>query len=115
MYARRSPGRAVAIAAGIAIVWGIATFGAGRASRPIDQAAARAGMPSATMPNREARDGPAAPPSAAEADPNAMEGDPPLVMDLPSTPGEKAGAERTRAAKNGAARPQRPKFLNTRE
>ena len=37
----------------------------------------------------------------------------PMVMDLPETPGHTGGAGRTRNAKPG--KPQRPKFLNTRE
>jgi hypothetical protein len=37
----------------------------------------------------------------------------PMVMDLPETPGHTGGAQRSRNAKPG--KPQRPKFLNTRE
>lgn len=37
----------------------------------------------------------------------------PMVMDLPDTPGHTGGTQRSRNAKPG--KPQRPKFLNTRE
>jgi len=38
----------------------------------------------------------------------------PMVMDLPDTPGQTGGAQRVRNAKPGG-KPQRPKFLNSRE
>jgi eukaryotic-like serine/threonine-protein kinase len=46
-------------------------------------------------------------------DQNAGENGAPMVMDLPDTPGHTAGAARSRNVKPG--KPQRPKFLNTRE
>lgn len=48
------------------------------------------------------------------ADPNAVDDDDaPMVMDLPETPGQTGGPRRSRSARPG--KPQRPKFLNTRE
>ncbi|AKU96377.1 Serine/threonine protein kinase PrkC, regulator of stationary phase [Labilithrix luteola] len=41
------------------------------------------------------------------------DGNAPMLMDLPETPGQKGTAQRSRGGKG--QRPQRPKFLNTRE
>jgi eukaryotic-like serine/threonine-protein kinase len=49
---------------------------------------------------------------APSSDPSAT-ADAPMVMDLPDTPGQTGGAARSRNAKPG--KPQRPKFLNSRE
>jgi serine/threonine-protein kinase len=47
------------------------------------------------------------------ADPSAGDDDAPMVMDLPESPGHTGGAQHSRNTKPG--KPQRPKFLNTRE
>ena len=51
--------------------------------------------------------------NAADPATSPEEGEAPMVMDLPDTPGHTGGAGRARNAKPG--KPQRPKFLNTRE
>jgi serine/threonine protein kinase len=75
-----------------------------------DPHAAGTGTPNgaARAPGDESPADPADP-----ADPSADDEGAPMVMDLPESPGQTGGAQRSRNTKPG--KPQRPKFLNTRE
>jgi serine/threonine-protein kinase len=103
-----------AAAAATIIAAAVASVAAGR-SRSLTAVDPRAAV---TVPAAADPAPPASPAAAADnADPatSATEGDP-MVMDLPDTPGHTGspGIGRARNAKPGG-KPQRPKFLNSRE
>ncbi|MBX3189119.1 MAG: serine/threonine protein kinase [Labilithrix sp.] len=111
---RRMPAsRWLALAAAAAVA--VAAMGAFAAVRARTPAAA----PQAPAP-LTAQNGPTGPtdpdpdePIETSASPASEDPDAPMVMDLPDTPGHTGGAPRSRHVKPG--KPQRPKFLNTRE
>ena len=107
-FARRSPARAAGAALGLLLVLGACLFGAVRATRP-SEAAELAASPLATTD--EADEAAPAPSDTAElTDP-----DPPVVMDLPPTPAGDKAPQRARGTTKTNGKPQRPKFLNSRE
>jgi serine/threonine protein kinase len=111
VFARRSPGRAAAIA-GLALVLGLGIFGvirATRASTADANAAAHAVVPAGTRPDSSALPPSPSPTVSARAE----SGDPAPAGDTSSTTPDRGATGRTRGAK--PAKPQRPKFLNTRE
>jgi eukaryotic-like serine/threonine-protein kinase len=110
-FARRSPLRVAAFAIGLAALVGLCVFGAVRATRS-SSAAERAMMGRASTTSTSTNE-----PSTAAPEESAEDGesDPPLVMDLPSTPNGDRPPPRARGSKSNTARPHRPKFLNSRE
>jgi hypothetical protein len=99
-----------AAVAAMVLVGGVASALAIRASRaaavvPRTSLTAVDGDPRAAAPNGAQPD----PASSGATDEDGV----PMVMDLPETPGQHGGAQRSRNGKPG--KPQRPKFLNTRE
>jgi serine/threonine-protein kinase len=109
LFARRSPARAIAAGLGLVTVLGLCAIGGLRATRS-SAAAERASTehePSRAQTPEES--GPAPTDSA-----GSSESEPPLVMELPSN----ANGDRTpraRGSKAKGGKPQRPKFLNSRE
>jgi len=104
-----------AAAAAVVIVGAVvAVVRSGRASAADKQAPADVAVANANRSNTAGRGGAAGPrPDDGTGDPNATgEDGAPMVMDLPDSPGHTGDAKR-RNAKPG--KPQRPKFLNTRE
>ncbi len=99
-----------AAAAAFVVVGAVAAaMAAVRANRP---AAPQIGPPMAALGGGENGPNPAA---SASTSPEGS-GEPPMVMDLPDTPGRPGGAHRPRTTKPiGSGKPQRPKFLNSRE
>lgn len=107
-------------AAAVVVVGGALAFAAVRSGQARAEKRAPLAAVGATDPHAVAAQA-----AAARADETATEGtDPaaagaaddegaPMVMDLPDTPGHTSGAPRSRTAKPG--KPQRPKFLNSRE
>jgi len=97
-------------AASFVVVGALAAAAAVRAGRP-----ATPRIEPGRTPVAEASGAASAQTASTDPDaPAAPEGeDAPMVMDLPDTPGHTGGAPRSRAAKPG--KPQRPKFLNSRE
>ncbi|MBX3220915.1 MAG: serine/threonine protein kinase [Labilithrix sp.] len=116
-FARRSPRRALGAAFGLLLALGVCLFGAVHATR---SSAAAEAAPSPPRPTAERPDEATPPPAEGVVDEDsrtgerALDSDPPVVMELPSTPqGEKA-PPRARNTK-ASGKPQRPKFLNSRE
>lgn len=107
-FARRSPRRAAVAAIGLLLFLGACLFGAVHATRP-SAAAEIAASPRATA---DVADEIAPPPAEA---PEAREAEPPVVMDLPSTPTGSKAPPRARGTTKTSGKPQRPKFLNSRE
>jgi serine/threonine-protein kinase len=104
-FARRSPRWAAAGALGLVFVAVAATASAIRASHRAVDAPARITSPD-TPPSARS----ASPPSDSASD---QEGDPPMVMDLPSNANDKSAGPRARG--KTPTRPQRPKFLKSQE
>lgn len=101
--------RWIGIAAAMMLVIGaFMVFLAVRATRDATAAGAQTTMVSTTGVGQESAPSGEGETSAAQGDDNA-----PMLMDLPETPGQKGTAQRSRGGKG--QRPQRPKFLNTRE
>jgi eukaryotic-like serine/threonine-protein kinase len=111
-FVRRSPLRMAGVAAGLALVLGGATLGAvrtmGRATAAERAAQADRASRSPVDPSNAS-----APPRPSDST-NAGDPDAPLLMDLPTTPNDKGAKEPARGAKT-LGKPQRPKFLNSRE
>ncbi len=99
-----------ALAAVAAVRSGRADAARANAARPVGAAVAASDPSAPGGPGGAARtdDGTSEDPTAATDENGA-----PMVMDLPDTPGHTSGAPRSRNAKPG--KPQRPKFLNSRE
>ena len=107
-----------AAAAAVVVVGAVAAVAAVRSGRvPPGRAHApplSANVTGADLPPAAGEPGSAAPPADGEPAPAATDEDgAPMVMDLPDTPGQTGSAQRSRTGKPG--KPQRPKFLNTRE
>lgn len=108
LFARRSPVRAAVAALGLAAVLALCTFGAVHLTR--SSAAAPSALASPML--AQAPEDPA--PRSADEGGEAADDDPPLVMELPPTPNGEKPAQRARGGTKGS-KPQRPKFLNSRE
>jgi serine/threonine-protein kinase len=111
-FARRSPLRATGVALGVALLAGLVLFGASRATRPSAAADNRMVQrpPLGFTTSTSAGDnGTPAPSDSSES----ASDDPPLLMDLPSSPN--GATPRARGSKSPRGKPQRPKFLNSRE
>ena len=111
---RRPIARGVGLAvAATVIVIGVAAVAAVRSRPAVLVADPRAAAVTVPLAPEPASPGATSPPAAPSA--SAAEADP-MVMDLPETPGHTGapGTARARGVKPGA-RPQRPKFLNSRE
>lgn len=105
-----------AAAAAVVIVGAVvAVVRSGRASAADKRASSGAMMAKASTSAGAALVGPGARADDGAGDPAgaAGEDDAPMVMDLPDSPGHTGDPKRSRNAKPG--KPQRPKFLNTRE
>ena len=110
LFARRSPLRAASAVLGIVAVLGLCAFGVVRATRsPAVGEVAPPHHVAAKLPEEEA----VAPPEPESAE--SAESAPPIVMDLPSTPNGDKPPPRARGTKATGGKPQRPKFLNSRE
>ncbi|MDF2692188.1 MAG: Serine/threonine protein kinase PrkC, regulator of stationary phase, partial [Labilithrix sp.] len=108
--ARRSPLRVAALVFGLVAVLGLCTFGAVRATRSSSAAVRAAADHGAASVGATGETNPASPAESAEENE-----DPPLVMDLPSNPNGPRSPARARGSKTNGGKPQRPKFLNSRE
>ena len=114
LLARRSPLRAASALLALVGVLGLCAFGVVRATRssagaeiaPPQHVTAKLGDETAASPESEGE--------GAESTDDA-ESAPPIVMDLPSTPNGAKPPPRARGTKATGGKPQRPKFLNSRE
>ena len=105
-----------ALALSIGAVATVASIRAGRAEARAKASAPVVAAVTASDPNaRAGTTGASGGDEATNEDPNGAtdENGAPMVMDLPDTPGHTGGQPRSRNGKPG--KPQRPKFLNTRE
>src|SRR5262249_12229645 len=109
LFVRRRPRVALGLAAGIAVVLAVTAFGAARAGT--ERTASPAQLIVATPSPTAAAPAPATPSGAREMGTD----EPPLVLDLPTNADGHGGGTAGRGAKTKDGKPQRPKFLNTRE
>jgi serine/threonine-protein kinase len=115
-FARRRPLVMASAAAGVAALLALSVLGAARQTRPSLAASQAAEEEGATLP--AASTNAQAPPVTSAVRAEETEGDDadqPLFMDLPATPGATRKPVRSDAPKTSATKPQRPKFLKTRE
>jgi hypothetical protein len=105
---RRSPLTVAGAALGLLAVLGLSIFGAMRVTRR-SSAAEQTPTEHLASPRPET----SVPTQANSAD--NVEADAPVLMDLPPTPNGDKRAPRTHGAKSNTSKPQRPKFLNSRE
>ncbi len=127
---RRAPAKwAAAAAATVILIGAVAAVASARSTRAANAKAASAPIAAAVAnadphgalentavgaPNAGAGEtGEAPDPSASGAPSEPGDETAPMVMDLPDSPGHTGGAQHSRNTKPG--KPQRPKFLNTRE
>jgi eukaryotic-like serine/threonine-protein kinase len=117
-FARRSPLGAGAVAATLAVLLGLSAFGVARKSGTAEAAnrtvTQRTSLPNAPQTVRGSETAHAETPAPDD------KADAPLLMDLPPTdlsPSTSSGdrASRARGSKTSPGKPQRPRFLNTRE
>jgi serine/threonine-protein kinase len=106
-FARRSPIAILLLAASLGLVFGVGAIGVRRLGRAAAAPVAQGG-PAQTL----FVGSPTAAPSSPSAD--TPDEDPPLLMDLPPTPSD-TSAGRAGHAPRTTGKPQRPKFLNSRE
>jgi eukaryotic-like serine/threonine-protein kinase len=101
----------------VCAVAAVAVVRSGRAATAAPRAAAEARVGATEPPNSGAGSSAASstPGGGEGAEEAAADGDDgaPMVMDLPESPGQTGAAQHSRSSKPG--KPQRPKFLNTRE
>ncbi len=109
-FAQRSPILAAAVALALIAVLGVSTFGAVRLTRSSSAAEHRTTPVEATPTTA-----PEVPTSAPDERPDSADAEePPVVMELPPSPSGDKSVQRPRGSTK-MPKPQRPKFLNSRE